>query len=251
MFRATPARLYLRAPLVVSAALAVSLATAGSGVAHVEVEAKGATALAENVEVSFTAETESAAAGITRLEVILPAGIGPGDVVYKSGPAGWELTRTARGYAVSGPAVAVGKDAAYAVVVRQLPEARSLAFKTLQTYGDGRVDRWIELEKAGAGHGNSAPVLEVGPAAPGARPLASATTPPAATTPVPSASVTSAPAAQGADAKDEPGNAGEEIRRKEAESSSAVAKVIVGAVLLALVLAGAVLWFRRRGGEES
>ncbi|MGW6417147.1 DUF1775 domain-containing protein [Streptomyces sp. NPDC055055] len=246
MFPPAPARRRLRAPLVVSAALAVWLATAGSAVAHVEVKAKGATALAENVEVSFTAETESATAGITRLEVILPAGIGPGDVVYKSGPAGWELTRTARGYAVSGPAVAVGKDAVYAVVVRQLPEARSLAFKTLQTYGDGRVDRWIELEKAGAGHGNSAPVLEVGPAAPGARPLASATT-----TPVPSASVTAAPAAPGADAKGEPGKAGEEIRQKEAESSSAVATVIVGAVLLALVLAGAVLWFRRRGGEES
>ncbi|MGW2717784.1 DUF1775 domain-containing protein [Streptomyces sp. NPDC001492] len=36
-------------------------------------------------------------------------------------------------------------NAEYSVVVKQLPDAEELAFKTLQTYGDGHTDRWIEL----------------------------------------------------------------------------------------------------------
>ncbi|MYX05015.1 DUF1775 domain-containing protein [Streptomyces sp. SID8378] len=47
--------------------------------------------------------------------------------------------------------MAVGKDAAYSVAVRQLPDAKTLAFKTLQSYDDGRVNRWVELEKSTGG----------------------------------------------------------------------------------------------------
>ncbi|MFF1298979.1 MULTISPECIES: hypothetical protein [unclassified Streptomyces] len=45
-----------------------------------EVEADGAQALAQDVELTFTAESESASAGITQLRVILPKGIAPSDV---------------------------------------------------------------------------------------------------------------------------------------------------------------------------
>ncbi|MFD8604293.1 DUF1775 domain-containing protein [Streptomyces globisporus] len=51
--------------------------------------------------------------------------------------------------------------------------AKTLAFKTLQSYDDGRVNRWVELEKStGRGQGHSAPVLELQEVAPGTEPLA-------------------------------------------------------------------------------
>ncbi|GAA0473938.1 DUF1775 domain-containing protein [Streptomyces olivaceiscleroticus] len=64
----------------------------------------------------------------------------------------------------------VGGDAEYSIGVRQLPDAEELAFKTLQTYNDGRVDRWIELSAPSddGHHGNEAPALELKAAAPSA-----------------------------------------------------------------------------------
>ncbi|SEC01310.1 DUF1775 domain-containing protein [Streptomyces sp. TLI_105] len=237
-----------RAPFVAAATLAASLAMTTSAFAHVEVEAENPRALAENVELSFNAESESPTAGIAKLEVVLPEGIKPSDVAYKSGPAGWRLTPTDRGYAVSGPAVAAGEDAAYKVVIRQLPDAKSLAFKTLQTYSDGRVDRWIELEKShgdGGHSGSPAPVLELGPAAPGAEPVAPSTAP--ATTPIPTAAPTSAapttPAAS--DAK-----AGEGASEAE-DSSPNTLLMIVGVAVLALATAGVLLWNRRRDRADG
>jgi hypothetical protein len=41
-------------------------ATAGTAAAHAEVEAKGARALAQDVELTFSAAAESGSAGITR-----------------------------------------------------------------------------------------------------------------------------------------------------------------------------------------
>ncbi|MET9348414.1 DUF1775 domain-containing protein [Streptomyces termitum] len=241
------ARLAVRAACVAAATAAASLATPPAALAHVEVEAAGARALDQNVELSFSAETESSSAGITALEVVLPDGLKPADIAYKSGPAGWRLTPTDRGYTVSGPAVAVGEDAAYKVVVRQLPDAKSLAFKTLQTYGDGRVDRWIELEKSdGGGHGNAAPVLKLAAAAPGAASLAPATTPPPATPPATRAPAPSATATATAEAD---GKA--DGKTAETDSGPGTAAVVVGAVLLVLVLTGAWLWARRRGGADA
>ncbi|MFW3464217.1 DUF1775 domain-containing protein [Streptomyces microflavus] len=167
----TPARARTarRSAGVAAAAITACLVLASPASAHVEVESEGARALAENATLSFSAATESASAGINKLEVFLPKGITPADVTYEEGPEGWKFTATKEGFSVSGPAMAVGEDAAYSVVVRQLPDAKSLVFKTLQSYDDGRVDRWIEVEKStGGGHGHSAPVLELKEAAPGA-----------------------------------------------------------------------------------
>nr|WP_052411766.1 DUF1775 domain-containing protein [Streptomyces sp. NRRL S-118] len=173
-------------------AVAAILLGAGPAVAHVEVEADTAQALAENVTLTFDAESESDTAGITELRVVLPQGITPADVTYGKGPKGWSFSRGADGYTVKGPAVAAGEDAEYSVIVRQLPRAGELAFKTLQIYSDGRIDRWIELGNSGSGaghgHGNSAPVLKLAPAAPGA-----ATTSPTPTAPAPSEPTPAAP----------------------------------------------------------
>ncbi|WP_351231083.1 DUF1775 domain-containing protein [Streptomyces sp. NPDC002133] len=240
--------------LLTGAALAASFALAAPAAAHVEVEAEGAAALAENVTLNFTAESESDSAGITKLEVILPEGLAPADIAYKAGPTGWKLAATARGYTVSGPAVATGDDAAYSVIVRQLPDARTLAFKTLQSYADGRVDRWIELEEAGGhgdghghGHGNSAPILALKPAAPGAETIApgpsTAPTTAAPTTPAPST-----PAGQNGEPAD--GAAEQTAAEQDKGSGSSPAAAIVIGVLVLAVLAGGAWWWRRRGAAD-
>jgi uncharacterized protein YcnI len=174
MSRITLPRAARRLTVAVAAAATAVLLTAVPAAAHVEVESENAQALAENVEITFVAESESATAGITQLRVVLPEGIEPSDVVYGEGPEGWTFATDGDGYTVKGPAVKVGEDAEHSIVVRQLPDAKELVFKTLQTYSDGTVHRWIELGESGGdghghGHGNEAPVLELKAAAPGAK----------------------------------------------------------------------------------
>jgi uncharacterized protein YcnI len=199
--RPTLTRSLRRTGALTAAAFTVAVVLAGPAAAHTEVEAEGARALDRNVALTFTAESESGTAGISKLEVILPEGITPGDVTYKDGPDGWKLAPTGRGYTVSGPRLGVGEDAEYIVSVRQLPDVRTLVFKTLQTYGDGRVDRWIELEEDsggdGHGHGHPAPRLELKPAVPGAKAV-SPTPTGEPTTASPSTSAPSTPSAEAA-----------------------------------------------------
>ncbi|WLW50204.1 DUF1775 domain-containing protein [Streptomyces sp. YU58] len=184
-----------RTAVAAAAAATAVLLTAVPAAAHVEVESDNAQALAQNVALTFTAESESGTAGITELRVILPKGITPADVAYGKGPEGWKFSTTADGYAVKGPALKVGADVEHSVVVRQLPDAKELVFKTLQTYGDGKVDRWIELDDSGGdhGHGNEAPVLALKAAAPGAKPVSPSPTAP--DTPSASPTPTTEPAA--------------------------------------------------------
>ncbi|GHJ41300.1 DUF1775 domain-containing protein [Streptomyces sp. TS71-3] len=136
-----------RLPLAAGAAAIALLLSAGPALAHVEVTSDKQQAGAENATISFDAEAESDSAGITGLRVVLPEGVAPADVTYGEGPAGWKFKATDDGYTVGGPAVKVGESAKYSVVVKQLPDAGDLAFKTLQTYGDGHTDRWIELDE--------------------------------------------------------------------------------------------------------
>ncbi|GAA2248126.1 MULTISPECIES: DUF1775 domain-containing protein [Streptomyces] len=225
-----------------AAAFAVAVATAVPAAAHAEVEAEGARALDQNVELTFSAESESASAGISKLEVILPKGITPQDVTYEEGPEGWKFAPTGRGYTVSGPKLAVGEDAEHAVTVRQLPDAKELVFKTLQTYSDGKVDRWIGLEEEaegdGHGHGHPAPRLELKAAAPGAE-LVSASPPDEPTTSAPTPGTASnEPAAEKSPTEAVADNS------KNDDGMPMAVPLAIGAVVLVLV-AGA-WWFRNR-----
>ncbi|WP_066946506.1 DUF1775 domain-containing protein [Streptomyces lushanensis] len=243
MFRTTaPACAVRRLSVLTAAVLAASVALAAPASAHVEVEAPGAAALAENVTLAFTAETESDTAGITALEVILPDGVAPADITYGKGPKGWRLAATARGYTVSGPAIAVGGDAAYTVTVRQLPDAESLAFKTLQSYDDGRVDRWIELEEpADGGHGSPAPTLALRPAAPGAEPVGTGP----ATEPTTGSSADTSPSPS-----DDPSDAAAGPAAATDDGTRPLLFVGLGVVVV-VALAGGAWWFRRRSGAGS
>jgi hypothetical protein len=173
-----------------AAGLAVVLA-AGPALAHVEVEATPARALATDALLSLTAEAESGTAGISGLRIQLPAGLVPTDLRLASGPAGWRLTGTGGVVTVTGPALPIGRSLRLGIRVRQLPDDRQLVLKTIQSYTDGKQDAWIELPTASVPEPEQpAPIVRLQPAAPGstavprATPTTSApTTTPAAPTP--------------------------------------------------------------------
>ncbi|MGW0835867.1 DUF1775 domain-containing protein [Streptomyces prunicolor] len=242
MFRAASTHRTARRLTLVTAATATAvLLTAGPASAHVEVESDKAQALAENVEIAFDAESESSTAGVTKIRVVLPAGIAPADVAYGEGPKGWKFTAAADGYTVEGPAVKAGVNAEYSVVVKQLPDAKELAFKTLQTYSDGRTDRWIELDESGE---NPAPVLKLKAAAPGAKPVSPSPTETetgtgtaASPSPTPKQTEPSASPVAEAEAKDDDG-------------LSTGAWVGIGLAVV-VVAGGAVYLVRRRGAASA
>lgn len=226
-----------RLGLAAVGALVLLGVAAGPAAAHAEVTASEPRALAENVTLSFTSEAESDTAGISELRVVLPKGIAPDAVTLKEAPKEWKLTATPDGYAIGGAALATGTDAEYSITVRQLPDEKSLAFKTLETYGDGKTSRWIEVPTGGEKVDNPAPVLKLEAAAPGAKPIAPGPSPSPSTAPSvqPSAAAPSAPAAAAStgttSAKAAGGNAG------------AVLGVVAAIVLLAA--AGTFWWLRR------
>jgi uncharacterized protein YcnI len=224
-----------RLSVAAAGAATAVLLTAVPAAAHTEVEADKAQALAENVTVSFHAEAESDTSGIKEVRVVLPGGIAPADVTYGKGPEGWRFSATDDGYTVKGAELKTGESAEYSVVVRQLPDAEEVPFKTLQTYGDGHVDRWIELDGNGE---NPAPTLQLKAAAPGAKPVSPS--PSVSESPSPTAVETTPPAS--------PQAAGTE---KDAEGGlSAGAWTGIGAGVL-VAAAAVVFAVRRRGGTAE
>ncbi|MGW1747118.1 DUF1775 domain-containing protein [Streptomyces sp. NPDC002092] len=234
-----------RVALVGAAALTATLALAAPAFAHAEVEADTPQALAENVTLSFVSEAESESAGFTRLRVVLPAGIAPGDVTLDEAPKGWKLKATDDGYSVAGPALEVGVDAEHKIKVRQLPEAKEIAFKTVETYSDGKISRWIELPTGGQEPEQPAPVLKLKPAAPDAKPVSPGpgATESTATVPTPSATESDVAVADS--------DTGAKAAETDDNSSTGVT---VGLVLAAVALFGAGAWWlmqRRKASSQS
>ncbi|MDQ0688382.1 hypothetical protein QFZ56_007345 [Streptomyces achromogenes] len=237
-----PVRAGRRLVLAGALALTATLALAAPAAAHAEVEADKPQALAENVTLSFVSEAESGSAGFTNLRVVLPEGIAPADIALDEGPKGWKLTAAADGYTLAGPALRTGVDAEYKIKVRQLPDVKELVFKTVETYSDGEVSRWIELPTGGKEPEQPAPVLKLKAAAPGAKRVDASPT--ATPSPTPSAA---APATAGTpDASPKADDmAGDE---DDGMSTSALVAVIV---LALLVLGGGAWWLAKRGSSGS
>lgn len=236
-----PGRTARRSAAVGVLTLTAALALAGPAFAHAEVEADTPRALAENVTLSFVSEAESAGAGFTALRVVLPEGIAPGDVTLVDAPKGWTFKATGDGYTLAGPKLAVGTDAAYKVEVRQLPDAEEIAFKTVETYSDGEISRWIELPGGGAEPEQPAPVLKLGAAAPGATPVGPGPTASGTPTATPSAATSSGEATPAADAKTEKEKTQKEKKKEEGGSTG----LMVGGALAALAALGGGAWWSR------
>ncbi|MET9953671.1 DUF1775 domain-containing protein [Streptomyces sp. NPDC006339] len=233
-----------RIGLVGATALTSVLVLAGPASAHAEVEADTPQALAQNVTLSFASEAESGTAGFTQLRIVLPKGIAPGDVVLKEGPKGWNLAPSADGYTIAGPALKAGVDAEHKIVVRQLPDAEEIAFKTVETYSDGKTSRWIELP-GGGGSGQPAPLLKLKKAAPGATPVApkpSPTTTSPTPSPTPSETTSSSPTAA-------PEPADKSAAEEDSGNSTGLMVVSIAAVLA--VLGAGAWWLLKRRSAGS
>ncbi|MET9103699.1 DUF1775 domain-containing protein [Streptomyces antibioticus] len=240
------ARAGRRAALTGAVALTATLALAAPAAAHAEVEADKPQALAENVTLSFVSEAESDSAGFTEMRVVLPEGIAPGDVTLAEGPKGWKLKATDDGYTVGGPAMKVGVDAEHSIKVRQLPDAKEVAFKTVEVYEDGKISRWIELPTGGEEPEQPAPVLKLKAAAPDAKPVSPSPSPSVSATPSETASSPS-PTATEPDASP----ASEDTAADEDEGMSSGA--LIGVVVVALLVLGGGAWWllKRRASSES
>ncbi|MFG2335366.1 DUF1775 domain-containing protein [Streptomyces yangpuensis] len=222
--------------------------SAGPAAAHAGVTASDPRALAENVTLSFTSEAESDSAGIAELRVVLPKGIAPDAVTLKDAPEGWKLTATPDGYSIGGTALATGTDAEYSITVRQLPDEKSLVFKTLETYGDGKVSRWIEVPKGGEKVDNPAPVLELKAAAPGAEPIVPSPSP----TPTPSATPNTVPPEQPSAADPTALAAASNAEAPAAKETGRGTGTVLGVVAAVLVAAAVgAFWWLHRGQSRS
>lgn len=237
----------LRRGLVVLVAGAAALvATAGPALAHVEVEARPAQALATNALLSMSAEAESDTAGITGVRIQLPTGLLPGDLRLASGPAGWRLTGSGDVVTVRGPALPVGRSLQLGLRVRQLPAGRQLVLKTVQSYSDGHQDAWIEVPSASVPQPDQpAPVVRLAPAAAGATPLPRETTAAPRATPSAAAPTTAASSAAATSAAPDPAAVAE-------DSGGNGAGWLFGGVVVGIILLGAiVLAARRRMGPPT
>ena len=138
---------------------------AAPALAHVEVSADKTTAGAENVTLTFSGEAENPKAGIQTERVVLPDGIAPSAVTLVKAPAGWTFTRNADGFTVGGTALKIGTGAVWKVKIAKLPDGVTrLSFKTLETYGNGDISRWIEIQQPGqAEPDNPAPLVTLKP----------------------------------------------------------------------------------------
>jgi uncharacterized protein YcnI len=176
------------------------LAVAGPAAAHVEVSADKARAGATDVTLTFHGEAENPS-GIKSERVVLPGGIAPADVTLVKAPPGWTFTAGADGFTVGGKALASGKDAEWKVRIAKLPDGETrLSFKTLETYADGEVSRWIEIQEEGEEEPeHPAPLITLkpgpstAPATTSAAPGAAASSP--AVAPVPSTTILAEPVA--------------------------------------------------------
>jgi uncharacterized protein YcnI len=183
------------AALALGAVATAVLGFAAPASAHVTVNPQEATQGGYG-RFAFRVPNESDTAATTKVEVVLPENAPVGSVSTMPVP-GWtvavekrkvdppvevhgsqltevvaKLTWTATGDAGVKP----GQFQEFPVSMGPLPQVDTMVFKTLQTYSDGNVQRWIEEPTPGGEEPESpAPVLTLTAASPSAAPTGGAT----------------------------------------------------------------------------
>ncbi|MGD3112670.1 YcnI family protein [Streptomyces sp. YGL11-2] len=188
-----------RTTLVTTLAAAGLLTAAGSAFAHVTVHPGSYPKGATDGTLTFRVPNEEDNADTTQVQVFLPTDHPIPSVLVTPEPGWTAEVKTTKlknpiktddgtiNEAVSQITWTKGKIEPgqyqdFSVAFGQLPDdTDQLALKTLQTYSDGKVVRWIEEPKPGqAEPENPAPVLHLTKAADGAAPSASASAAPKA-----------------------------------------------------------------------
>jgi periplasmic copper chaperone A len=161
-------KLVVRLGLGVAGTLAALLLTGSAASAHVTVTPATATQ-GEDTELTFTVPNEKDSANTVRFEIDLPADAPIASVVVRPVP-GWSarMTTTKLATAVqsdegpvdsavtkvvwtasAGAAIRPGQYQDFFLAVGPLPEVDRLIIKSLQTYSDGDVVRWIDEPNPG------------------------------------------------------------------------------------------------------
>ncbi|MEU7839545.1 YcnI family protein [Micromonospora sp. NPDC049114] len=183
------------AALAFTAVATAVLGFAGPASAHVTVNPKEATQ-GGYARVAFRVPNESDTASTTKLEVVLPENAPIGSVSTIPVP-GWTVTTEKRRVdppidvhgsqlteavskitwtATGDAAVKPGQFQEFGVSMGPLPKVESMVFKTLQTYSDGNISRWIdEPQPGGEEPEKPAPVLTLTAAGPSASAAPAAT----------------------------------------------------------------------------
>jgi uncharacterized protein YcnI len=181
-----------RLALVTGAVLVAVFGFAAPAAAHVTVNPQEATQ-GGYARLAFRVPNESDTASTTKLEVVLPEDA-PVASVSTMPLAGWtvavekrtvsppvevhgsqvsEVVAKITWTAAAGGGVKPGEFQEFPVSMGPLPDVQKMVFKTLQTYSDGNISRWIEEPAEGAAEPEQpAPVLT----------LTAASTPPSAAT---------------------------------------------------------------------
>ncbi|GAB3138666.1 YcnI family protein [Micromonospora sonneratiae] len=176
-----------------TAAVVLALGAVATGVlgfaapasAHVSVNPSEATQ-GGYARLAFRVPTESDTASTTKVEVNLPADAPIASVTTMPVP-GWSVAVEKRKvdpplevhgsqvteavskitWTTTDPDAAIkpGEFQEFPVSMGPLPKADKIVFKTLQTYSDGSVVRWIEEPTGGEESAQPAPVLKLAPAA--------------------------------------------------------------------------------------
>jgi uncharacterized protein YcnI len=184
-----------RLALVTGAVLVAVFGFAAPAAAHVTVNPQEATQ-GGYARLAFRVPNESDTASTTKLEVVLPEDA-PVASVSSMPLAGWtvavekrtvsppvevhgsqvsEVVAKITWTAAAGGGVKPGEFQEFPVSMGPLPDVQKMVFKTLQTYSDGNISRWIEEPAEGAAEPEQpAPVLTLTAAS-------TASTPPSAAT---------------------------------------------------------------------
>ncbi|MEW2546739.1 DUF1775 domain-containing protein [Streptomyces sp. NPDC047002] len=171
-----------RTAAVLAAAVGSLLLVAGPASAHVRVFSDGAQE-GHPATLRFRVPSEKADVTTVRVDVTLPRGVTPTAV---PAAAGWTVRRGAAGAdgtthvvwtATAGHELRPDDHRYFDVRVGPLPEKASVTFDAAQTYSDGSVVDWDEVQKGTAVPDFPAPVLVLDAAAATASPATGAAAP--------------------------------------------------------------------------
>lgn len=174
-----------RAATVTALTAAGVLAAAGAASAHVTVHPESYEKGATDGVLTFRVPNEEDSASTTKVQVFLPTDH-PVLGVMVHPQDGWTpkvtttklktpvktddgtITEAVSAVTWTGGKIGAGQYEDFDVAFGQLPDdGGQLVFKTLQTYSDGNVARWIEAPTGGDEPENPAPVLKLTAGAPG------------------------------------------------------------------------------------
>lgn len=161
-------RLTRRLAVALSGTAASVLLLAGPAFAHVTVHGTDATSGGNDAEITFRVPNENGKAFTTKVEVHLPADA-PFAGVFAASKPGWKVVATSvelkapivtdDGKITSAVSTVIwtataggtgpGQYDDFDIAVGQLPTTKSVTFKVIQTYSDGTVVPWIEVNAPG------------------------------------------------------------------------------------------------------